>query len=268
MYSSRDNWRKTGQSLRFVRGDPINTNCSCIFLFNEPSGITTPNSIVPDNGITTSATATVVTPTPFGRGLYFNGTSSVITTAPNTAIINGPSAGLSISAWVIPFANSSGGIAGRSVSGADWCVSLSSNEFSIVLTSPSTAQFTATAPVPPNNRLLHVVAVWKVGSYLAIYQNGVLRQKTTCTSNNLRNTTAAVTIGDSAASFFNGVIDNIRFWGGSPTNVGRALTDAEVWRLYTEPFAGLDTVYGDMSLDFPVLQPAAPIIRRPQFTAI
>ncbi len=241
MFYPRDTWRKNGRFLRMQTGDPINTNCNALYLFNDAPGITAVSDLSGNSTASASFVSGVTTaPTLFGRGYSFAG-AGVITTSPNTSIINTPSVGISISVWT---SLQSAGLIGKGLGGSDWFLQMEPGAFSVTLTNPSTATFSAASGGVNGGVWNHLVGVWSVGNYVAFYQNGRLTQKTTCTSTLPRNNTDGVTIGKTVNGFLTGSIDNVRIWGGGSSGTGRVLSAADVWRLYTEPFCGIDTVTG------------------------
>ena len=219
------------------------SNLVAYYRFNEGSGTTATNSSINTSGIDgtlTNGPLYVASPIQFGTNAFkFNGTSNYVELLNR---INIGTSDFTIEAWVYPQATAAGMVFAQDVCGdAEQQFRLYTTNSKVsfdlsdaaALGAPYSFQLPSTANSVPLNTWTHVAAT-RSGNNYTVYINGVSNATYSTGSNTINNQSGAdvnkrLRIGSRGGvsggcglNYFNGSIDEVRFW-----NVARTQTDIQ-----------------------------------------
>ncbi len=242
------NWGRIKPSVEFGIdwSDPINQNLISCWLVNEAAGNTL-FDIAKNKNNGTLTNSPSWKPGAFGTTLSCGGTNQGVL-VPSSASLQSPSSQVTICAW--SFVPTTVGNQGNfaSIAGKDYQTAPRGGAFvSYQITAAGSGtqnyQFTTFASASSNDQLSSGVAVIKGvpkficgvmnGATKTIYIDGVSKA-TNANGVSLGYNNGKFSMGTNSASGepYIGYIDAVRVWG-------RALKQTEIFRLYTEPFAGI-----------------------------
>lgn len=202
-------------------GDPINQGLVGCWLFNEGAGGFAYDIARMNNGTLTGGTAWAIGR--FGKTLSFDGSNDYIS-VPSISIPTD----ITVSAWIFPLSLNANYICTKNPVNEQWALFVESE---LLIWRGGANQNVLTATGPSINMWHHVVGSQR-GVDGQLYIDGV-QVATTSSLTAIGNGAGLINIGRFDAQYhFNGSIDNVRIHN-------RALTPAEVMRLYSEPFAGI-----------------------------